>query len=373
MPPDLEGGGAPARGADHHHQNRSLIKDQHSQSNGAGQQDRGDAAADLACEAIAIRELKAGVIGATDIGVYAVELAIHKWKVFPLAGKNPRIPSPHPKGSWERKHCKGKCGQLGHGLYDATSDVDTVIRWWSDPYKGCNIGGRIPESMLLIDVDPRAGGHETWAALEHKYGPFPECMMQFSGRGDGGTHRFVRLPAGQLNAKRLGPGIDFKTSSGCAVMAPSVHPASGKPYVRVDGPIPAPPQWFIDLVTVPPPKPAPRQAHPRSSSFWQRCGGSPVERYNAATSWADVLMPHGWACRDGDSDGDGAVWLHPTHTSNCSATISDGSLYVYSTSTPFDVTESGRPRGYSKFAAYAVLNHGGDMKAAARALKGVVW
>jgi hypothetical protein len=84
-------------------------------------------------------------------------------------------------------------------------------------------------------------------------------------------------------------------------------------------------------------------------------------------------MPHGWACLDDDPDGDGTRWLHPAATSKCSATISGGSLYVYSTSTVFDVTELGHPKGYSKFAAYAVLNHGGDMKAAARALKGVVW
>src|SRR5262249_48813656 len=38
-------------------------------------------------------------------------------------------------------------------------------------------------------------------------------------------------------------------------------------------------------------------------------------------------------------------------------------LYVFTTRTPFDAE-----RGYGKFAAYAVLEHGGDFKAAARAL-----
>jgi hypothetical protein len=346
---------------------------------------------DLAREAIAIRELKATVIDATDIGVYAVELAVAHWKVFPLRGKTPAVRNPHPEGSPERKQCKGECGRLGHGVFDATDDVDTVITLWSGRFRGANIGAQIPAGMLFIDVDPRHGGDETWAALERQHGVFPECMMQYSGRGDGGCHRAVRLPAGNLSTNRLDrwaqergvgcllpggkwtAGIDLKTSSGYAVMAPSVHPDSGKPNTRVDGPIPAPPQWFIDLVTVPPPKPQPRQSKTRSSNFWQRYGGSPAERYNASTSWADVLMPHGWTCRDGDPDGDGAVWLHPAATSKCSATISNGSLYVYSTSTVFDVTEAGKPKGYSKFHAYAVLNYGGDMKTAARALKGVVW
>jgi hypothetical protein len=329
--------------------------------------------ADLAIEAMLIRALGASVIDATDIGTHAVELAIRRWKLIPLRGKYPRIKNPHPKGSWEHKNCKAECGQLGHGVNDATYDVDTVIGWWSGPYRGSNIGARIPAGMLLIDVDPRSGGHETWAALEAKYGRFPDCMMQISGRGDGGTHRFVRLPAGDLDAKRLGPGIDFKTSTGYAVMAPSIHPDSDKPYVRVDGPIPDPPEWFTSIVTVPPPQ-LHLQRNPRGNTFWQRTGSSPAERYNATMSWADVLMPHGWTLRDGGNpDGDGAIWLHPAHTSKCSATISNDSLYVYSTSTPFDVTEYKRPKGYSKFHAYAVLNHRGDMKAAARALKGVVW
>lgn len=79
-------------------------------------------------------------------------------------------------------------------------------------------------------------------------------------------------------------------------------------------------------------------------------------------------MPHGWACLEADPDADGARWLHPTATSKCSATISGGRLYCYSTSTVLDVTEAGNPRGYSKFDALARFEHNGDWKAAARQL-----
>jgi hypothetical protein len=44
-------------------------------------------------------------------------------------------------------------------------------------------------------------------------------------------------------------------------------------------------------------------------------------------------------------------------------------LFVYSQATPFQPTEAGAPRGYSRFRAYAVLEHGGDLRAAARALR----
>ena len=105
----------------------------------------------------------------------------------------------------------------------------------------------------------------------------------------------------------------------------------------------------------------------RSAQFF---GPSVADEYTANTSWADILEPHGWTQADHrqDPDAAGARWLHPTATSACSATISNGCLFVYSPNTPFDVTEGGSPKGYTKFRAYAVLEHGGDMKAAARAL-----
>ena len=49
----------------------------------------------LIAEGLAIRELGATVIAATDIGSYAVEYATNNWQVFPLRGKVP-FASPHP-------------------------------------------------------------------------------------------------------------------------------------------------------------------------------------------------------------------------------------------------------------------------------------
>jgi hypothetical protein len=45
-------------------------------------------------------------------------------------------------------------------------------------------------------------------------------------------------------------------------------------------------------------------------------------------------------------------------------------LFVYSPNTVFDVTEPSYPKGYTTFRAYALLNHDGDLSAAARSLKG---
>ncbi len=82
------------------------------------------------------------------------------------------------------------------------------------------------------------------------------------------------------------------------------------PYTRVDGPLPVPPDWFVELVTPPPSER--RSWAPRSLR-----GPSVADAFCASTSWHEVLEPHGWECLDYDGDEDGARWLqsarHPDH------------------------------------------------------------
>ncbi len=305
----------------------------------------------LACEAIAIQQLNASVISATDIGTHAVEYAARNWPVFPLNGKVPAIPARHG----------------GKGVLDASIDLNTVIAWWSRRYAGCNIGLRVPQTIMVIDVDPRNGGLESFAAVTARNGPLPQTLTTYSGRGDGGHHLYFRRPAGKLTAKLLGAGIDLKTSSGYVVAAPSIHPDTGNPYIRIDAPVATPPAWLVDLLVTPPiQRPAPKLT--RYAYRLQHRGPSVVDVYSDITSWAEIRDPHGWRCLDADPDGNGARWLHPAATSACSATIRNNCLFVYSTNTPFDITEPGNTNGYTKFRAYATLNHGSDLSAAAKLL-----
>lgn len=304
---------------------------------------------DLTAVAVAIKELGASVISTDDIGIHAIEYALHHHPVFPLNGKIPAIAG-------------------GRGVLDATTDTTIIARWWGGRYQGCNIGGRVPMPVIVIDVDPRNGGLESLATLERVHGPLPETLTTISGRGDGGAHYFYRRPPGKLSHKRLGAGIDLKTSSGYTVLAPSIHPATSKPYTRIDRPVAAPPAWLVELLL---PEPAPIQAPTKTVRLTQYWGRSVADEFTANSSWHDILTPHGWRCIGADTDGDGAKWLHPTATSAWSATIRNGCLFVYSPNTPFEVTEPGNTHGYTKFRAYAVLNHDGDMSAAARTLRGV--
>src|SRR5689334_662264 len=284
----------------------------------------------------------------SDLLAEALAYASHHWAVFPLNGKMPAIPK--------------RLG--GRGVLDATSDLVTVTNWWSDRYAGCNIGGKVPENMLVLDVGPRHGGDESLAAHEKIHGKLPDTLTTVSGRGDGGMHLFFRRPPGKLSSRRLGPGLDIKTSTGYVVLAPSIHPESGKPYTRIDRPVGAPLHWLVERLL-----PEPATVRNQKLPYPRLCGPSIADNYSAYASWYEILAPHGLRCLDADPDADGARWLHPTATSACSATVRHGCLFVYSPNTVFDITEPSYPKGYTKFHAYAQLNHDGDMKVAARHLK----
>lgn len=280
----------------------------------------------------------------------------------PLHGKIPAIPAAHPIGSKDRTRCRGTCGRWGHGLLDFTADPDT-IEAMARRYPTANIGLRLPADWFVIDVDPRNGGDQALAQLEHDHGPLPVTMLVISGRGDGGRHLYWRHPGGDLSAHRLGKGLDLKTRTGYVVLPPSLHPDTGQPYrwAGLPGPV-DPPDWLVDLLRPAPPQPV--RPKRRDHRVWP--GESPVEWFNRVTSWSQLLS--GWQCLDPDPDGEGSRWRHPTATSKVSATIRGGRLYVYSPNTPFQPTEAGAARGYSRFDAFTELEHNGDHRAAARVI-----
>jgi hypothetical protein len=246
-----------------------------------------------------------------------------------------------------------------HGKDDATTDPDQIREWWNHNPR-YNIGVRPPVGYVVLDVDPRNGGTDNLIELIDGR-RMPETWMTRT--GSGGWH--IWLKAYPPFRSTLCKGVDIKYNTGYVVMPPSVHP-NGRVYRWVnEHPIAYTPVWLLSLM-----RPPVRKVEPASSQRISKTfdGESIADEFSNSVPWTDILEPHGWRCTSRNPDADGARWLHPTATSECSATIKNGCLFVYSTNTPFDVTESGNPNGYTRFRAYAVLNHGGDMKAAARAL-----
>jgi putative DNA primase/helicase len=157
-----------------------------------------------------------------------------------------------------------------------------------------------------------------------------------------------------------------------AIVAPSigrVHP-NGRPYVRQSG-------GFGQLATYTAAerdalhtiarrfdeRPV-RQEAPLAASQHVVGGLRPGDMYNQQASWPEVLEPHGW--RVVERHGEETRWARPGKDRGTSATTNyrgTDLLHVFSSSTPFQTN-----RSYDKFAAYALLTHGGNFDVAARAL-----
>jgi len=162
---------------------------------------------------------------------HALELAACGWQVLPLKGKIP---------------------VTTHGCDDATADPEQVRAWWRR-WPAANIGARVPSALIVLDVDPRHGGHVGLAQLEVDHEPLPATLTTISGRGDGGRHLYFRRPAGLVTSTRMPKGIDVKTAGYC-VVPPSLHPDTGRPYRWDDtDPVPLPP-WLREILRPNPPK-----------------------------------------------------------------------------------------------------------------------
>jgi hypothetical protein len=277
-----------------------------------------------------------------------------------------------------------------NGMKDATTNLTQIEQWWTQ-HPNALIACRIPPDQIVLDIDPRHGGHTTWAELERCYAAILSQRIHESGRNDGGAHHWFIRPAGRLSARNLHewakrnnvghPIVDNdgnhtgKWTSGIdilhhdhrySILPPSPHPETGRPYAwsRKDEPGEMP-AFLADLITLnDTPKPTTTPTPTITAD-----DNSPADWYSNTHTWRQILEPHGWTCVNGDGDEDGSKWRHPNATANSSASVRNGCLFVYTPNTHFDETEPGDPKGITKFRAWAILEHAGDLSEAARHAK----
>ena len=167
--------------------------------------------------------------------------------------------------------------------------------------------------------------------------------------------------------------IETRGEGGYMIVAPScgsVH-ESGQPYLLVSG-------GFATIATITPAEREDllnvarsldellkREATDTGGDTQSHTKGTrPGDLYNATATWNEVLRPQGWI--QVYERNVTTYWRRPGKDRGISATTNyqdSNFLYVFSTSTVFEAQ-----RGYSKFAAYAVLNHSGNFGSAAAAL-----
>lgn len=122
-----------------------------------------------------------------------------------------------------------------------------------------NVGVRARATDLIIDVDPKNGGLESFHALQWDTDEdFERYPRTWTGRGNGGFHLYMAKPATERLRWHLKgyPGIDFQSLGRYVVGPGSIHPDTQLPYTwdaREGLGLPAPASLLKLLA-----KPAPR-------------------------------------------------------------------------------------------------------------------
>jgi hypothetical protein len=219
-------------------------------------------------------------------------------------------------------------------------------------------GGVYPWWMFDQGVDLTEENSLTWAQtlserLHETIAAWAEDLGWFYGAGVKDMSRVLRIP-GTVNRK---PGTEPRLAH---VIQPAAYEFHHRDALEI----------AIDQAWRNRPKPKHPET-PRSAPVVRPEGSSlrPGDDFNDRAHWADILTPHGWTYMY--HRGSTWYWRRPGKDSGeHSATTgrkgvgSEDRLYVFSDATEFTQNEP-----YNKFAAYALLNHGGDFAAATRDLR----
>jgi hypothetical protein len=255
----------------------------------------------------------------------------------------------------------------------ATTDVDTIKAWWGGEYATYGIGiatGRTQHGQVfVVDVDDREQyrGSDTLHDLEERYGKLPDTVEAITGTG--GRHLYFYAPVEIRNdaGSRLGVGLDIRGEGGQVLAHPTLHP-NGKRYEWEDGHSPADrkpadaPQWLLTLLTSQPAMVTPKD----QPDTFLNDPTTPSARYNAQTTWEDLLTRDGWTLAKTDRHGE-QHWVRPGKDprDGTSATIGhngNDALIVFTSSIPW-LPEG----GYNRFGYMAARDHNGNWKQAATA------
>ena len=254
----------------------------------------------------------------------------------------------------------------------ATTDVDTIKAWWAGEFAAYGIGiatGKtVQGQVFVVDVDDREQyrGSDTLHDLEARYGKLPDTVEAITGTG--GRHLYFYAPVEVRNdaGSRLGVGLDIRGEGGQVLAHPTLHP-NGRRYEWEDGHSPNDrkpadaPQWLLTLLTSQPAMVTPKD----QLDTFLNDPNTPSARYNAQTTWEDLLTRDGWTLAKTDRHGE-QHWVRPGKDprDGTSATIGhngNDALIVFTSSIPW-LPEG----GYNRFGYMAARDHNGNWKQAAQ-------
>lgn len=185
---------------------------------------------------------------------YAEKFSSFGWQVFPLHSWV------QGKTRWGCSCGKADCTSPAKhpvvftGVKAATTNATVIAEWWKRwPWANVGIATGVESGLIVLDIDPAAGGNESFDDMIGKFGKLPDTVEVFT--GSGGRHIYFRHPGGVIrnSAGKLGPGLDVRGDGGYVVGPGSTH-ASGGAYgfeassLPSSTPLADMPTWLLTLV-----------------------------------------------------------------------------------------------------------------------------
>jgi hypothetical protein len=286
---------------------------------------------------------------------------------------------------------EGRFRRPWKGYRERQPTAEEVMEWFTsfDFVRGAGIAilaGKISGNVEIVDLD-NWDVVEPWTELVESQAPGllnhlvlvqtprPGMHVYYRCSEIDGNQKLARIPKPN-NPKKPKTIIEVKGEGGYCLAPPSpigCHPTrrcyrfmDDKDLTQIPTISPSERKILLDAARsfnqwV---DPQPQGHRRRSTSPAGR--GRPGDDFNARADWSEILEPHGW--KHVGKGGDGSdLWRRPGKKRSSSATTNHAGsdlLYVFSSNaSPF--TEQ---TGYTKLAAYALLNHDGNFTEAAKAL-----
>ena len=155
------------------------------------------------------------------------------WGVFPVYEPG-TSPSRCSCGAGLDQTGQSQCSAAKHprtrnGHRDASTDPKVIRVWWTRwPNANIGIATGTLSGLVVIDIDPRHGGGESWRDLVAELGlsdlDTPQVIT-----GGGGMHYYFQYPSGHVPSRaNIRPGVDVRAAGGYVIAPPSLHASGGR-------------------------------------------------------------------------------------------------------------------------------------------------